>query len=168
MAAQRLECREVNESFFELSLRCYETNARRTWHTALGPTDIPHTRRPRARGRRRLLKVRRRLCLFGYLCRTCVLCERVDFVEFFPTFSFPRAPDNTMVGNKGGLPSLPWRASCGQGDLPMHRSGRTCRESPQSREVLKREVLTSRCSGEDLGSERERFLAIPNNSNTHT
>ena len=34
----------------------------------------------------------------------------------------------------------------------MHRSGRTCRESPQSREVLKREVLTSRCSGEDLGS----------------
>ena len=35
--------------FFELSLRCYETNARRTWHIALGPTDIPHTRRPRAR-----------------------------------------------------------------------------------------------------------------------
>ena len=31
---------------FELSLRCYETNARRTWHIALGPTDIPHTRRP--------------------------------------------------------------------------------------------------------------------------
>ena len=29
---------------------CYnETNARRTWHIALGPTDIPHTRRPRAR-----------------------------------------------------------------------------------------------------------------------
>ena len=35
--------------FFELSLRCYETNVRRTWHIALGPTDIPHTRRPRAR-----------------------------------------------------------------------------------------------------------------------
>ena len=35
--------------FFELSLRCYETNARRTWHIALGPTDIPHTRRPPAR-----------------------------------------------------------------------------------------------------------------------
>ena len=31
--------------FFELSLRCYETNARRTWHIALGLTDIPHTRR---------------------------------------------------------------------------------------------------------------------------
>ena len=26
-----------------------KTNARRTWHIALGPTDIPHTRRPRAR-----------------------------------------------------------------------------------------------------------------------
>ena len=24
--------------------RCYETKARRTWHIALGPTDIPHTR----------------------------------------------------------------------------------------------------------------------------
>ena len=34
---------------FELSLRCYETNARRTWHIALGPTDIPHTRHPSAR-----------------------------------------------------------------------------------------------------------------------
>ena len=26
---------------FELSLRCYETNARRTWHIALGPTRLP-------------------------------------------------------------------------------------------------------------------------------
>ena len=31
--------------FYELSLRCYETNARRTRHIALGPTDVPHTRR---------------------------------------------------------------------------------------------------------------------------
>ena len=38
--------RHASKSFFELSLRCYETNARRTWHIALGPTDIPHTRRP--------------------------------------------------------------------------------------------------------------------------
>ena len=41
-------CEDGNRlSFFfvELSLRCYETNARRTWHIALGPTDIPHTRR---------------------------------------------------------------------------------------------------------------------------
>ena len=30
----------------ELSLRCYETNARRTWHIALGPTDIPDPAHP--------------------------------------------------------------------------------------------------------------------------
>ena len=37
--------RIIQTLIIELSLRCYETNARRTWHIALGPTDIPHTRR---------------------------------------------------------------------------------------------------------------------------
>ena len=41
--------RSYKEFSFGASLRCYETKARRTWHIALGPTDIPHTRRPRAR-----------------------------------------------------------------------------------------------------------------------
>ena len=36
--------RSYKEFSFGASLRCYETKARRTWHIALGPTDIPHTR----------------------------------------------------------------------------------------------------------------------------